>query len=443
MAKKLDFNERLTQVNTQLKQAKLGVTIRQRGNRLYLRAVLPPKPNSDKGKDYQQDIATGFKAVVPGLKSAEKMAKTLAGQLAGKTFDWSDYGVVVRSDDDKTVAEWGAAMKAEFFNRHPRTPAKEESWRNTYGTYLKRLPPEEILTLDLLQQTLIERSAPDSCVRRYMAYAFAKLGELAGLDRTPILALKGKYSLLKAAPRNLPDEKTIVEAIQGIPEPCFRGAVAFIATYGLRPHEVFHIEERNLLYLGIGPNTKTGRRTVPPLLPEWVDLFDLESVRLPQITAKTNSGYGRRLSIWAKQYELPFKLYDLRHAWAVRALKFNIAPSLSAKWMGHSLMVHNKVYQAWISSEMEQQIYLESVPGARGYFAPEAISEVDLDGEMEGLDDDGVDEALESLDGLDLLDVDLEALDAELEDLDVGEGDLEALDAEMEARADLGAGAML
>ena len=40
-----------------------------------------------------------------------------------------------------------------------------------------------------------------------------------------------------------------------------------------------------------------------------------------------------------------FKAYDLRHAWAVRAIHTpEISPSLAAKSMGHSLAVHQRHY---------------------------------------------------------------------------------------------------
>jgi transposase len=48
----------LEAVNARLKQAKIGVSVRQIGNALYLRATLPPKPNSGKVKPTQSTIST-------------------------------------------------------------------------------------------------------------------------------------------------------------------------------------------------------------------------------------------------------------------------------------------------------------------------------------------------------------------------------------------------
>jgi hypothetical protein len=48
------FTPMLDEVNQCLKAAKLGIRVAQRGDRLPLRATLPPRPGSDKTKPYQQ-----------------------------------------------------------------------------------------------------------------------------------------------------------------------------------------------------------------------------------------------------------------------------------------------------------------------------------------------------------------------------------------------------
>ncbi len=46
-----------------------------------------------------------------------------------------------------------------------------------------------------------------------------------------------------------------------------------------------------------------------------------------------------------------FQPYDLRHAWAVRAIYSpKINASFAAKSMGHSLQVHNSIYQKWFGA---------------------------------------------------------------------------------------------
>ncbi|MEM6716601.1 MAG: hypothetical protein AAF827_05480 [Cyanobacteria bacterium P01_D01_bin.6] len=55
--------------------------------------------------------------------------------------------------------------------------------------------------------------------------------------------------------------------------------------------------------------------------------------------------------------KLSFAPYDLRHAWAVRTLLFGWPVELSARQMGHSVEVHTRTYQRWITRQQTQQVY--------------------------------------------------------------------------------------
>jgi integrase len=51
------------------------------------------------------------------------------------------------------------------------------------------------------------------------------------------------------------------------------------------------------------------------------------------------------------------KPYNLRHAWAVRTIEFDIPVELAAQQMGHSVLVHNDTYHAWISDGVHQRAF--------------------------------------------------------------------------------------
>ena len=87
----LDFGQQLQSVNDRLRFARLGCTIEVSGDRLVLRATLPPKPGRE-GKASQQRLYIGMKANPRGLKAAEAQAKRLGGELAEKSFDWRRWG---------------------------------------------------------------------------------------------------------------------------------------------------------------------------------------------------------------------------------------------------------------------------------------------------------------------------------------------------------------
>ncbi len=70
----------LATVNQRLRDAGVRVTIIQRKQWLYLRAVLPPKPSSDQVKPFRQEVTrpkVGLPATPQGLKAAERLAVSL------------------------------------------------------------------------------------------------------------------------------------------------------------------------------------------------------------------------------------------------------------------------------------------------------------------------------------------------------------------------------
>ncbi len=85
------FEQYVDQANQRLKSAKTGVTIEIMGRRLCLRGTLPPKPDSQKTKPYQQRLYLGIYANPAGIKKAEAEAKKVGGLLACKEFSWEPY----------------------------------------------------------------------------------------------------------------------------------------------------------------------------------------------------------------------------------------------------------------------------------------------------------------------------------------------------------------
>ncbi|MEG4041829.1 MULTISPECIES: hypothetical protein [unclassified Microcoleus] len=53
----MQISAKLNQANGWLKAIKIGITILQRGDRLYLQAVLPPRPGSSNSSPCQEQIA--------------------------------------------------------------------------------------------------------------------------------------------------------------------------------------------------------------------------------------------------------------------------------------------------------------------------------------------------------------------------------------------------
>jgi integrase len=157
--------------------------------------------------------------------------------------------------------------------------------------------------------------------------------------------------LKDVAPRDLPSDEEIVAVIDALPSG-WQWVAAICATYGARPHEALlmaTVESSGLVLISGG---KTGRRQGLPLPKAWIDRWQLETKRLPAINLdRDHRTVGSQLGVALRRHQAPFMPYDLRHAWAVRAIHNpKISPSLAAKSLGHSLMVHNALYQRWFDS---------------------------------------------------------------------------------------------
>ena len=90
-----------------------------------------------------------------------------------------------------------------------------------------------------------------------------------------------------------------------------------------------------------------------PLPKAWIERWSLERKRLPENNLdRDHRTVGAQLGVALRRFGAPFQAYDLRHAWAVRAIhNRQISPSLAAKSLGHSLMVHTTfLYQRWFDS---------------------------------------------------------------------------------------------
>ena len=140
-----------------------------------------------------------------------------------------------------------------------------------------------------------------------------------------------------------------------------------IATYGLRPSEVFQLTDdcinkftslgnkRHILY--IPEDTKTGEREVYPLHPEWVEKFDLLNVSRLESNAKKLETKISWLNKLFHRYGFNQPAYDLRHRYAVRASELGVLADIAAKWMGHSVEEHYTTYQKWMDFSTHNKVF--------------------------------------------------------------------------------------
>jgi len=347
-----EIDGRIAQANGRLKAAKVGISIQRQGDRLYLRGTFPSKPHLPIREPYQQRLALSIHANPLGVKNAEAEARKIGALLDCKEFSWSPY--LKDAINSVTCGDWVAKFEKDYFAKRDRNPKTETTWQRSYLEVLKRLPTDEALTTEILKN-LILGTAPDTRSRQNYAMVCNSLAKFANLD-IDFSLYSGNYSPRKATPRDLPTDELIQEIYYKIPNPDWQWVYGVIATYGLRPHEVFLLDLTDIPIATV-TDGKTGARRVWACYPEWVETFQIKNVCLPTVTGKANVNLGERVSKAFKRYDIPFKPYDLRHCWAVRSLEFGLDISLAAQQMGHSAKVHSDLYHHWISDRHHQKAY--------------------------------------------------------------------------------------
>jgi integrase len=155
-----------------------------------------------------------------------------------------------------------------------------------------------------------------------------------------------------------------------------------LATYGLRPHEIFAIDYSKsfksplyelVLDEHITDGIKTGSRLVFPVPINWVTEYELFDVKNEVLTNFINKNLSitvfslqlnRRLKNKKKlikeqdlQECLDFAPYDLRHRYAIRGHELGYPVEAMARWMGHSVQMHTQTYHKHLKSDTDKKVF--------------------------------------------------------------------------------------
>jgi len=365
----------LTRQNAALKLKGHGVTLDVAGSRVRLRATMPPRPTDPSGSEPKQHrISTGLgypDQASEALQMAERLGNALERHRVGmESFDWSPWLSMGRkkglpasqSEQASTVSGTGAInLTYQWWRKQrKRGPSADDSWKVDYQDPLAPLVGIEDLCPDHLV-TLVQTSQAESRTRRRVSQATATLARALEWPDPLVTQLRemGRgYSASKSqVPRNLPRDEVIEALIDRLSD-TWKWPVAVVAAYGCRPHEALlfaEIQPSGVLRVTDG---KTGARQSLALPHQWVDRWKLQNKRLPSFNAeRSHRSVGALMGQALRRVGADFKAYDLRHAWAVRAIHNpKITPSLAAKSMGHSLAVHSTVYQRYFDGHQMETV---------------------------------------------------------------------------------------
>jgi hypothetical protein len=201
-------------------------------------------------------VSLGLPANPDGLRRAEKEARLLGAQLAAREFEWERWGVVGAGVPTWVCEDAIAAFEAQYL----AAGGTKDTWVGDYYKPLRKLPPAAVVTADLLRQ-LVESTTPNSRSRVRFCVAAGALAKLVGVEFDP-RPYRGNYSPTKVTPRDLPTDVAIVEVRNNVQNPGWRWVYGMMATYGLRNHEVFHVDLSCFPRVKVRETTKTGAREV-------------------------------------------------------------------------------------------------------------------------------------------------------------------------------------
>jgi integrase len=355
-----ELEDRIRDANKNLEK----VSIRIKRDRLFVRRRnFPPKPGDNEGQRYE--IGLGVSATVSGLKVAIAKAKEIDNALVWDKFDWQPY-LKGPQKPPETVEEWVQRFEKQHWSETPRTPTKENSYHKDYRLVFNRLPQQEVLTFELLKETILQETEPGKRSRKGFAMAFRRLGLLAGLDAKQLeeLSKLGRgYSPKSVEPRELPTDEDILDVWESLRHPGWQWVMSVLAIYGLRPHEVFRIRTDRMNedppILEVEAETKTGWRLAYPSYSATLSIMQSTEVIYPniEIEDKNNNQLGDKISQEFRERKIPFPPYNLRHAYAQRMYKQGFSDNFIARSMGHSVAMQRSVYRAWWDQDTYDEEY--------------------------------------------------------------------------------------
>ena len=355
-----------------------NLKIEKRGNKLNIRGSLPSKENKNIQK--VQRISLGIDADSYGLEEAKKKLQLINLQLELDQFEWRDWITSSTQKGNKTyeffikkISEFEKNFFLQYKNDYLNSTRKS-TWNSSYKPYIKRMisvyQKNDNKDINDIFLNTLKSYKEGSRSRKQCGTSLNVFAEFLELSLpSEWKSLSRGYGIKKASFRNLPDDNLIEELWKNIPNKSWQYVFGLMATYGLRNHEVFFCDLSTLKNSGdkilrILPTTKTGEHQVWPFHPKWVDLFELSSLGndptlLPKINRDlkktTLQNIGKRITDQFNRYNINIKPYDLRHAWAVRTIFYDLPDTVAARMMGHSVSLHTQTYHHWITKRDQQK----------------------------------------------------------------------------------------
>lgn len=362
--------------NEQLTKEGVRIKLKQRNRALFLVGTLPPKPGSSKVKPYQQEISLKAKQASPeNIALAMVEARMVDQALRLGRFNWEDYSPKVYKELHKTINDLIEEYNRNHWLKYEKTWRREQRWNQQVLYYLKKLPGSKEPTVALFKE-LIEQYPLNSCTRKRVAAYVIGLGILADFSIKEIeelKRLKGTYNVKHTKPRRILTDVELLQLRASVEPGPARFVIEALILWGLRPHEIYLIDDLTpsnggLIQIKEGGKSKIARM-VRPLYPEYYERWQTWKGTPPE---NSRIDKGDVITDLFRRLKLGLRPYDLRHSWAVRAMYYpEITEEQAARSMGHSLVVHQRIYEHWLTQHREKEEFLLSQNRAGTFEIPE------------------------------------------------------------------------
>ncbi len=332
--------------------------IYSKGGRLYLRATLPRRDGNPGRK--QEKIKLSLPDTVQGRIKAKRELARLERQLENKSFHWDDWIDPEHQKGSKSIS-WREAIDRYYEWRRYEKGTKDDHWQKKYLPLITKAPiklANPCATEDMAAVLSSWDPSQDAYMKAHRA--FKKLAELAGVP-FPQQTLKPSYSLpqQRGEPKAVPTDEEVIEWVQlsnrGQPNgEALSWYFGMMAAYGLRPHEIDHavMIDNDVIQVPFvgedGRKTKTGFRTVVPVLQQWLSDCNLRNKKQRPVSKQSTYRWLSNSLRGNPYVKKGWTNLSLRHAyagrlWRVGGAKLDV--TTAARLMGHSAAVHEKTYR--------------------------------------------------------------------------------------------------
>jgi hypothetical protein len=329
----------------------LPVALCRSGGSLYLQGTFPPKQGEYIPK--QRRLPLKLKADINFLFDAKNIAIEIGTDLMLGRWKWEE---AEPKPIALTIPDLIELHKQQYLDRNTNTPDTLVYWKKDYLYPFNKLPIDKPLSVDLCKAEIAKIARNTRSRSRYIK-AYRQLLQIANMDASSLVSEKGSYRANKVVPREIPDESAIIKWGDKIPA-AWQFYYFLLACFGLRGTEA-HPSNCKLEDLATGEIVVYAGKTR-----DWR--------YVPSCSEKLFKTLYREPS-WAKLDRTPSQLsedfckllhdigceftpYALRHHYAYFTLLDGWDTALSARYMGHSIALHQQTYWLCIDRARERQI---------------------------------------------------------------------------------------